>query len=170
MVEARDLLLTIFRIIFWVSLLWITGQRIADNLKQRRKLVPLVFIFIGLVWPTWKSCTDLLFPIVSSGKIIAKRQDFQFMKDSNQYRITFPLIGKIEDVDVFYTSYFDENNHHIGRMNWVKYVDFRFDRNYIQSNHELNGAIGEHTIVLKYKTNLFDYSKLARQAEQSLKG
>ena len=115
-----------------------------------------------------QSFQDVLWPEVSSGKVSFGKNDLKYIEPLKQYRMVFSGYGKIEDVEVFYTSYYDQTGRHIARMNWVKYIDFRFDENYIQSTHELNNGEGEHTVVFKYRVPFWNYPSAKRKAEKGL--
>ncbi len=137
--------------------------------KRRKKLaIPLFIIVAGVLCPLLQSAQDMLYPVVSSERLIRHKSDFEFVSSRNQYRVCFPKYGKIEDVDVFYTGYYDAQGKHTGRMTWVKYIDFGFFDDCIQSKHNLENAQGEHTIVLKYRTWIGNYFSAKRKAEASL--
>ncbi|GEM_PF-3442518 len=160
----------LLKILFLLSITWITLVKAKDEwTKRKRKLaIPLFIIGVGLFFPLLQSFQDILWPVVSSGKVSFEKKDLEYIEPLKQYRMVFHESGGIEDVDVFYTSYYDENGRHIARMNWVKYIDFRFADNYIQSNHELNNGEGEHTVVFKNRVPLWKYPSAKRKAEMSL--
>lgn len=158
------------RLFFFLCVAWVALSTAVQEWKNhRRKIaIPLFIITVGLIYPVYQSFADMAWPVVSSGKINLTKKDFKYDPKSKQYRVEFSNYGKIEDVDVFYTAYYDQNGIHNGRMTWTKYVDFRFDGDWIQSQHELNNAEGQHTIVFKYRTNLWKYAAAKRRAVESL--
>src|SRR3989338_885183 len=160
----------LLKLFFLLSVTWVTFLTAKEEwVKRKRKLaIPLFIIAFGLFSPLMQSFQDVLWPEVSSGKVSFGKNDLKYIEPLKQYRIVFSGYGKIEDVEVFYTSYYDKTGRHIARMNWVKYIDFRFDENYIQSTHELNNGEGEHTVVFKYRVPFWNYPSAKRKAEKGL--
>ncbi len=164
-----DVIFAILKFSFFVCVCIVAFKEVRREWTPHKKVSLLwVVICIGLFYPVAQSFYDVIRPVVSSGKINLEKKDFSYDYESKQYRVTFEKFKNIDDVDVFYTAYYDDKGNHTGRMAWIKYIDYRFDENWIQSRHELGYAEGKHTIVLKYRTWFWNYPTAKRQAEESL--
>lgn len=157
------ILIVIFAIFFGI-------RQIIEYFSENKVGRGIVFMIVVSVvfFPLFEQSRDILLPVITERIDLTKwdidsnKPHFVYSEKAKQYRIYFN--HKIEDVDVFFTSY-DKNGRHLARMNWVKGVDFYFKDDYIQTIHKLNKeydpfeVLAKHTIIYKYRVPIGTYRK-----------
>ncbi len=157
----------IWRSLFVASLVFVAWRTFQKEKSEHAKTaqLTLVLILIVLCTSTLGALFDLAYPVVSSGRIEKTEKDF-VPTENGHYQIN--LGHRIEDVDVFFTSY-NVNGRHSARTNWVKHVDYFFKDTYIESRHSFNNNIpASHTIIYRYRTWFWIFFKQQQKAQQSL--
>lgn len=157
----------IWRSLFVVSLVFIACRTFQKEKGAQAKSaqLTLALILVVLLTSTAGTVYDLVYPVVSSGRLEKSEKDFNELANGH-YQIN--LGHRIEDVEVFFTSY-NRGGQNAARINWVKHVDYFFKDAYIESRHSLNNnAPGTHTIIYRYRTPLWVFFKQQKKAQKSL--